>query len=106
MASTEKQKQAAIKWQKENMHRIPLDVYKSYYTDILKPTITKTGKTVGGWIKEAIAEKMEREDPSDKVVTVQIRTDDPDRYRQAAKDRDISLEDLIVQALEEYLKSY
>lgn len=106
MASTESQKKASIKWQKANMHRIPLDVTNDYYEKILLPFIKSSGKSIGGWIKEAIAEKIERDDPSEKILTVQIQTDAADVYRQAAKDRKISKDELIVQALEEYLKNY
>jgi predicted HicB family RNase H-like nuclease len=61
MASTESQKKASIKWQKENYSRIPLDVPKEYH-EKLKAIAKSNGMTLGGYIKQAIAEKMEREE--------------------------------------------
>ena len=51
--STEAQKKASIKWQKNNYSRIPLDVPKEYH-EYLKARAKADGKTLGGWIKEAI----------------------------------------------------
>ena len=59
MASTEAQKKASIKWQKENYSRIPLDVPKEYH-EHLKEVAKSQGMTLGGFIKQAIAEKLER----------------------------------------------
>ena len=61
MASTESQKKASIKWQKENYSRIPLDVPKEYHEQ-LKAIAKSNGMKLGGYIKQAIAEKIERED--------------------------------------------
>ena len=61
MASTESQKKASVKWQAANMKRVPLDVRKEYYTDILKPAADRAGETVGGYIKKAIEQRIERE---------------------------------------------
>lgn len=60
MASTESQKKASIKWQKENYSRIPLDVPKEYHAR-LKEIAKSQGMTLGSFIKQAIAEKIERE---------------------------------------------
>ena len=60
MASTESQKKASVKWQKENYSRIPLDVPKEYH-EHLKEIAKSNGMTLGGYIKQAIAEKIERE---------------------------------------------
>lgn len=60
MASTESQKKASIKWQKENYSRIPLDVPKEYH-EYLKAIAKANNMTLGGYIKQAIAEKIERE---------------------------------------------
>jgi len=59
MAATEAQKKASIKWQKENYSRIPLDVPKEYHEE-LKAIAKANGMTLGGFIKQAIAEKLER----------------------------------------------
>lgn len=60
MASTEAHKRASIKWQKENYSRIPLDVPTEYH-EHLKAVAKAHGMTLGGFIKQAIAEKLERE---------------------------------------------
>lgn len=60
MATTEAQKQATYKYHKKNIKRVPLDMKKSDY-EILATAAEKNGKSVNGYIKEAIAEKIERE---------------------------------------------
>lgn len=58
--TTESQRKASIKWQKENYSRIPLDVPKEYHLK-LKEIAKKNNMTLGGYIKEAISEKIQRE---------------------------------------------
>ena len=53
LKTTEAQRRASIKWQKENYSRIPLDVPKEYHL-YLKEKAKADGKTLGAWIKEAI----------------------------------------------------
>lgn len=60
MTQTEAQKRATAKYKKEALKRIPLDVQKGKYEKI-KAAATQAGKTVNGYIKEAIDEKMERD---------------------------------------------
>lgn len=60
LKTTEAQRRASIKWQKENYSRIPLDVPKEYHAELKE--IAKThNMTLGAYIKQAIAEKIERE---------------------------------------------
>lgn len=59
--TTEAHRKASIKWQKENYSRIPLDVPKKYHEE-LKNIAKKNNMTLGAYIKEAIAEKIEREE--------------------------------------------
>ena len=61
MPSSEAHKKANIKWQAANMKRVPLDVRKEYYNDVLKPAADRAGETVGGYIKKAIEQRIERE---------------------------------------------
>ena len=61
MSVSESQKRAAIKYQKEKIKRVPLDVQKSYYEEVLKPAADKAGMPVNAFIKAAITEKIERE---------------------------------------------
>ena len=57
--STDAQIRASIKWQKENYSRIPLDVSKEYHEQ-LKEVANNCGMSLNGFIKQAIAEKLER----------------------------------------------
>lgn len=59
MPSTEAQKKASIKWQRENYKRIPLDVTKDQYQKI-KDFADSEGESVNGFIKRAISEAMEK----------------------------------------------
>lgn len=56
MAVLEKQK----KYNEKNIKRVPLDMQKEYYESILKPSADACGIPVNTFIKEAIAEKIER----------------------------------------------
>lgn len=60
MAQTEAQKRATAKYKEKALKRIPLDVQKEKYEEI-KAAATQAGKTVNGYIKEAIDEKMEKD---------------------------------------------
>lgn len=53
MPLSEKRKESMYKYAKENLKRIPLDVQKSKYEEILKAA-TEAGETVNGYIKKAI----------------------------------------------------
>ena len=101
MASTEAQKRASIKWQKENMHRIPLDVKNDYYENILKPAVKATGMTMGAFIKGAIQEKLDA-GPAD----LNLPPDVLEEMKQAAADRGMTLEELISEAVRIFLKEY
>ncbi len=61
MASTEAQKRATIKYAKKNLKRVPLDLQVDDYERI-KSSIEIIGyKSLNGFIKQAINEKLERE---------------------------------------------
>ena len=60
MASTEAQKNASIKYAKNHLKRVPLDMQLTDYKT-LKTAADGVGQTVNGFIKQAIAEKLERE---------------------------------------------
>ncbi|MCH4266503.1 MAG: hypothetical protein LKF79_07660 [Solobacterium sp.] len=57
MASTAAQKRASIKWQKDNMKRIPLDVSKPKYDEI-KAAADNAGEAVNHYIKAAIDKRL------------------------------------------------
>lgn len=60
MAISESQKKASMKYAKEKLKRIPLDVPKEKYTEI-QAMAQATGQSVNGYIKRAIKETMERD---------------------------------------------
>lgn len=60
MPVSEKQKQSAYKYKAKNIKRVPLDMQKSDYENLVSVAASR-GKSVNGYIKEAISEKIERE---------------------------------------------
>lgn len=53
-------KEYNIQYKKDNLKRVPLDLRKDKYLEV-KAAADRSGKSVNGFIKEAIDEKMERE---------------------------------------------
>lgn len=60
MVYNESRKKASIEYAKRSLKRIPLDVQKEKYDEI-KLAADKAGETVNGYIKKAIAQRMEKE---------------------------------------------
>lgn len=60
MGMTQERKEYLYNYQKEKLKRVPLDMQLSDY-ERLKEAATRADQTVNGYIKQAIAEKMERE---------------------------------------------
>ena len=58
MALTEKQTQTRLKYAKEKLKRIPLDVQKEKYVEI-KAHAEKMGESTNAFIKRAIDETMD-----------------------------------------------
>ena len=59
MALSEQRKEYLYEYQKNKLKRIPLDVTREKYEEIAAAA-EQAGKSVNGFIKEAIDEKMER----------------------------------------------
>lgn len=57
---SESRKRASIKYAKENLKRIPLDVPKEKY-EAIKAAADAAGESVNGYIKRAIDERMSRD---------------------------------------------
>ena len=53
--------QEMMEYQKQNIKRIPFDVQRTYYNEVLKPAADAAGMRMNEFIKAAIAEKIERE---------------------------------------------
>lgn len=60
MPITEAQKKANLKYRKENLKRIPLDVQKEKYEEIATAAASK-GESVNGYIKKAIDTRLQSE---------------------------------------------
>lgn len=63
MTELDKKTQYNLKYAKENLKRIPLDVQKSEY-DNIKAAADNAGEKVNAYIKEAIRQRIEREKPT------------------------------------------
>lgn len=58
MPYDEKQKEYSIKYAKENLKRIPLDVKKEYYDKVIVVEAEKRRMSVRAFILQAIEEKI------------------------------------------------
>lgn len=61
MATSEAQKRASMKWNAKALKRVPFDIRKEYFENILKPAADSLDMGVNTFIKLAIIEKIERE---------------------------------------------
>lgn len=59
MAMSEERKNYLYSYKKQRLKRVPLDMQISDY-EALKAAADQAGQTVNGFIKQAIAEKLER----------------------------------------------
>ena len=60
MAYDESSRKAHLKYAKENLKRIPLDVKKEYYETAIVPEAEKRGISVRAFILNAIKHEIER----------------------------------------------
>ena len=60
MSYDEKQKDYSIKYAREKLKRIPLDVKKEYYTDVIEAEAKKRCISVRAFILQAIEHEIER----------------------------------------------
>lgn len=58
MAYTKKQAEYSVAYAKEKLKRIPLDVKKEYYDDVIMKEAEKRGMSVRAFILSAIDEKI------------------------------------------------
>lgn len=61
MPRTPAANQSQYKYNAKNIKRIPLDVQKEYFEKVLKPAADSAGVGVNTYIKQAIAEKIQRD---------------------------------------------
>lgn len=60
MPYDEKQKGYSIEYAKKNLKRIPLDVKKEYYDEVIVPAAEKNNLSVRAFILSAIEEKIKK----------------------------------------------
>lgn len=63
MAMTEDRKKYLYEYKKEKLKRVPLDLTLDFY-NLVKSTAEDNKVSVNGYIKQAIAEKIERDSKS------------------------------------------
>lgn len=61
MPTSENKKAYDIKYRKENQKRVEVNWLKKDFEERIYPGIQKTGKPVNTFIKEAVEEKLQRE---------------------------------------------
>lgn len=61
MSYDEKQKEYSIKYAREKLKRIPLDVKKEYYDKVIVVEAEKRGMSVRAFILQAIEEKISQD---------------------------------------------
>lgn len=61
MKTSESQVKATMKYAKEKLKRIPLDVKKEYYEDVIVKEAEKRNMSIRAFILSAIDEKIRRE---------------------------------------------
>lgn len=66
MAYSEASKRAAIKYEKEKMKRIILKYKTEDYENVILPAVKKSGLPTATYIKQAIEEKIERDNKKEK----------------------------------------
>ena len=59
--SDKKRTEYQLQYAREKYKRVPLDLPKEYYDNVLKPAADRSGTSVNGFIKAAINEKINRE---------------------------------------------
>lgn len=57
----ERTKKNMLKYAKEKIKRIPLDVQLSYHNDVLKPAAERANTPINTFIKEAIQARIDKE---------------------------------------------
>lgn len=56
-----KDAERSMKYAKENLKRVPLNIRIDYFTEVLKKIPDATGVSIQGFIKAAITEKIRRD---------------------------------------------
>lgn len=104
-ADKKKASEYTQEYAKKMIKRVPLDVQKTYYTDVLKPAADRAGMKVNEFIKEALKEKIEGQgDPSG--ILLDLPHEELELYAQAADERGMDLQELFREAVKVFLRDY
>lgn len=99
------QRRATAKYKEKAYKRVPFDVPNAFYNDMIKPAVDQAGTSLNKFLKEAVTEKIERMSVPDKF-TLDIPQEELDVYAQAADERGMTLEEMIIEALKVFIKEY
>lgn len=61
MPASEAKRKANMKWNAKALKRVPLDVRKEYYENVLSLIPSVTGMGINTFIKSAVTEKIQRD---------------------------------------------
>ena len=98
------QKRATAKYKAEKYKRVPFDVPIPFYEETIKPAVEQSGMSLNGFLKEAVLNRIEKGSAPDGFV-VQMPPEDLERYEKEARDRDMDLQEMILLALQEFIKN-
>lgn len=59
---SEAQVRATTKYKKTHLKRVPFEMKKDFYEEVLKPAVEKSGQSTNGYIKEAILRRIKEDE--------------------------------------------
>lgn len=97
--SSQAQRDAVRRHDTEKVERVTIRLPKG-----TRSFIEPTGMSTNAFVVAAVTEKIERE--KNKSVSLQIPQEELDLYAQAADERGMTLEEMILEALKVFIKEY
>lgn len=99
------QKRATAKYKEKAYKRVPFDVPIAFYNDMIKPAVDQAGTSMNKFLKEAVVEKVERMSVPE-GSSLDLSQEELELYAQAADERGMNIQELVKEALKEFLKNY
>lgn len=104
MPQTDAHRRATRKFESKTYDKILVRIRRD--ADLSRDTINEAASAAGlslnAFIKDAIVEKMNNVTKSGKIL---IQLEDLERYEKEARDRDMDLQEMILLALQEFIKN-
>lgn len=97
--SSQAQRDAVRRHDTEKVERITIRLPKGT-REVIKPT----GLSVNAFVVDAVTEKIARDSGGASMVI--LSAEDAERYTKEAKDRDMTLQELFLEAVNVFLKEY